>query len=149
MAYRWKIHIDAPPEAVFDTLADVEHHPSWANPSAKLSMTAVSGGPPALGSKYRSEQVFTGKPNTADIEITQFDRPRRFEFSISQHKVGSDKDVHYRHTFLLTPVGGGTDLERTTDGDGNKIVGFLAYPAIKADGSKSLGNLKKQLEAAG
>ena len=148
MAYRWKIHIDAAPEAVFDKLADIEHHPQWANPNAKLSMSSVSGGPPALGSKYRSEQVFTGKPNTADIEITGFDRPRTFEFSIAQRKVGGSKDVHFTHTFLLTPAGGGTDLERTTDGDGNPILGFIAYPAIKADGNKSLGNLKKQLEGS-
>ena len=67
MAYHWTLHIDAPPEKVFDALADVEHHPEWANPKAKLSMTSVSGGPPALGSTYRSEQVFAGKPQTADI----------------------------------------------------------------------------------
>jgi uncharacterized protein YndB with AHSA1/START domain len=75
MAYHWTLHIDAPPERVFDILADVEHHPEWSNPSAKLEMTSVSGGPPSLGSKYRSEQVFAGKPQTADIEIVEFDRP--------------------------------------------------------------------------
>ena len=48
---------------------------------------------------------------------------------------------------MLSPDGTGTKLERTTDGDGNPIVGFLAYPAIKADGNKSLGNLKRKLEA--
>ncbi len=31
MAYDWTLHIDAPPEKVFDILADVEHHGSWAN----------------------------------------------------------------------------------------------------------------------
>jgi len=72
MAYHWTMHIDAPPEKVFDTLSDGEHHPEWANPNAKLSMTSVSGGPPALGSRYRSEQVFVGKPQTADIEIVRF-----------------------------------------------------------------------------
>ena len=69
MAYHWTPHIDAPPEKVFDTLADIEHHPEWANPKAKLNMSSVSGGPPALGSRFRSEQVFVGKPQTADIEI--------------------------------------------------------------------------------
>ena len=94
-------------------------------------MTSVSGGPPALGSKYRSEQVFAGKPQTADIEIVAFDRPSRFSFAISQRKRGgSGKDVHYTHTFVLSPEDGGTKLQRTTDGDGNKLVGFLATPAI-------------------
>jgi uncharacterized protein YndB with AHSA1/START domain len=149
MAYHWTLHIDAPPEKVFDTLADVEHHPEWANPKAKLSMTSVSGGPPALGSKYRSEQVFAGKAQTADIEIVRFDRPSRFAFAISQRKQGgSGKEVHYTHTFVLTPEDGGTKLERTTDGDGNKLVGFLAKPAIMKDGRTSLGNLKAKVEAS-
>jgi uncharacterized protein YndB with AHSA1/START domain len=149
MAYHWTMHIDAPPEKVFDALADVEHHPEWANPSAKLNMSSVSGGPPALGSKYRSEQVFVGKSQTADIEIVQFERPSRFAFAISQRKLGgSGKEVHYTHTFVLTPESGGTKLERTTDGDGNKLVGFLAKPAIMKDGRTSLGNLKTKVEAS-
>jgi uncharacterized protein YndB with AHSA1/START domain len=149
MAYHWTLHIDAPPEKVFDTLADVEHHPEWANPKAKLSMSSVSGGPPALGSKYRSEQVFAGKAQTADIEIVRFDRPSRFAFAIGQRRQGgSGKEVHYTHTFVLTPEDGGTKLQRTTDGDGNKLVGFLAKPAIMKDGRTSLGNLKARVEAS-
>ena len=34
MAYHWTLHIDAPTGEVFDTLADVEHQPESANPSA-------------------------------------------------------------------------------------------------------------------
>ena len=49
-----------------------------ANSSAKLKMSSVSGGPPRMGSTFRSEQVFVGKPQTADIEIVEFDRPKRF-----------------------------------------------------------------------
>ena len=95
MAYHWTLHIDAPPEKVFETLTDVEHHPEWANEKAKLTMSPVSGGPPALGATYRSQQVFAGKPQTADIEIVQFDRPSRFAFAISQRKEGGGKEVHY------------------------------------------------------
>lgn len=149
MAYHWTLHIDAPPEKVFDALADVEHHPEWANEKAKLTMSSLSGGAPALGGTYRSQQVFAGKPQTADIEIVQFDRPNRFAFAISQRKKGGGgKEVHYRHTFVLSPEGGGTRLERTTDGDGNPVVGFLAKPAIMKDGRTSLGNLKSRVEAS-
>ena len=136
------------PEKVFDTLADVEHRPEWANENAKLTMSPVSGGPPALGATYRSQQVFAGKPQTADIEIVQFDRPSRFAFAISQRKEGGGKEVHYTHTFILWPEGRGTRLERTTDGGGNPVVGFLAKPAIMKDGRTSLGNLKSRVEAS-
>ena len=149
MAYHWTMHIGAPPEKVFDTLSEVEHHPEWANPSAKLRMTPVSGGPPAVGSTYRSEQVFVGKPQAADIEIVEFDRPSRFAFAITQRKQGSTKDVRYRHSFVLTPEGGGTKLERTTASvGGNPILDLLVTPAVKADGRKSLGNLKRKVEAS-
>jgi len=149
MAYHWTLHIDAPPEKVFDTLSDVEHHPEWANRSAKLKMSSVSGGPPRMGSTYRSEQVFVGKPQTADIEIVDFDPPRRLAYAITQRKQGSTKDVRYRHTFVLTPDAGGTKLERTTASvGGNALLDFLVTPAVKADGRKSLGNLKRKLEAS-
>ena len=86
MAYEWTMHIDAPPEKVFDVLSDVANHGSWANPRAELKVAEVSAGPPALGSTFRSEQVFAGKAQTAEIEIVEFDRPNRFAFAISQHK---------------------------------------------------------------
>jgi uncharacterized protein YndB with AHSA1/START domain len=148
MAYHWRMHIDAPPERVFDTLADVEHHPEWANPSAKLKMSSVSGGRPRIGSTYRSEQVFVGKPQTAEIKIVEFDRPNRFAFAVTQRKQGSTKDVRYRHTFVLTPEGRGTRLERTTASvGGNALLDAVVTPAVKADGKKSLANLKRKLEA--
>jgi uncharacterized protein YndB with AHSA1/START domain len=99
-----------------------------------------------LGLDLRSEQVFVGKPQTADIEIVEFDRPRRFGFAITQRKQGSTKDVRYRHTFVLSPESGGTRLHRTTASvGGNAFVDFIVTPA---DGKKSLGNLKKKVEAA-
>ena len=38
MAYEWTMHIDAPPEKVFDVLSDVANHGSWANPRAELKV---------------------------------------------------------------------------------------------------------------
>jgi hypothetical protein len=49
---------------------------------------------------------------------------------------------------VLSPERGGTKLVRTTDGDGNPVVGFLAKPAIMKDGRTSLGNLKQRVEAS-
>ena len=149
MAYEWTMHIDAPPEKVFDVLSDVANHGSWANPRAELKISEVSGGPPGLGSTFRSEQVFAGQAQTAAIEIVEFDRPNRFAFAISQHKQGGGgKEVHYRHSFVLSPERGGTKLVRTTAGDGNPVIGFLAKPAIMKDGRTSLGNLKEKVEAS-
>ncbi len=146
MAFTWKMLINAPPEAVFDKLADMPNHGSWANKNAHLKVSEVSGGEPHLGSKYRSQAHFFKKPATADLEITSFDRPKKFAYSVVHHQEGK-KDAHLTHTFTLAPQGGGTLLTRSTQGIGS-VSGVIFYPAIKSDGKKSLTNLKNQLEGA-
>jgi hypothetical protein len=50
---------------------------------------------------------------------------------------------------VLTPEGGGTRLERTTASvGGNALLDVVVTPAVKADGRKSLGNLKRKVEAS-
>ena len=147
MAVHFKIQIEAQPEAVFDYLSDMKRHTEWANPKAKMTMEEVSGGAPALGSKYRSGGIFVGKPTTADIEVTRFDRPRVFAYRLAQHFEGK-KDTHFEHTYTLAPADGGTNVEKMTWSDGNPVVGFIAYPAIRGDAMTSLRNLKAKLESA-
>lgn len=147
MALHFTIQIDASPEAVFDDLSDMKRHPEWANPKAKMTMEEVSGGVPALGSKYRSGGIFVGKPTTADIEVTKFDRPGVFAYRLAQHLEGK-KDTHFEHTYTLTPKDGGTHVEKATWSDGNPVVGLIAYPAIRGDAMKSLRNLKARIETA-
>lgn len=148
MALRFRIKADGvSPEQAFDYVSDVSRHPEWANPKAKMRVDPVSGGAPHLGAKYRSQAVFIGKPVSADLEITKFERPARFAYSVSHHQQGK-KDVHYENTFTFTRADGGTLIEKTLWGDGNPIVLFLAYPAVRADAMKSLRNLKARLESA-
>lgn len=145
MAVHFRIHIGASPEAVFDYVSDMKRHTEWANTKAKMTMEEVSGGAPALGSKYRSTGVFVGKPTTADIEVTRFERPRVFAYRLAQHLAKGD--MHFEHTYTLTPGNGGTDVEKTTWSDGNPVMGFIAYPAIRGDAMTSLRNLKAKLES--
>lgn len=148
MALRFRINAEGvSPEQAFDYVSDVSQHPEWANPNAKMRMDPVSGGEPHLGAKYRSQAVFIRKPVSADLEITKFERPARFAYSVSHHQQGK-KDVHYENTFTFTRADGGTLIEKTLWGDGNPIVLFLAYPAVRADAMKSLRNLKARLESA-
>jgi hypothetical protein len=146
MAVRFRIKLDGvSPEQAFDYVADMSTHPEWANPSAKMRMDAVSGGGPHLGAKYRSQAVFVRKPVSADLEITKFDRPGTFSYSVTHHQQGK-KDVHYENTYAFTRADDGTMIEKTTSGDGNPVTFVLAYPAIRADAMKSLRSLKAKLE---
>ena len=148
MAFTFKIQIDAPPEAVFDYLSDMRRHPEWANPKAKMEMEEVSAGPPAKGATYRSRALFIGKPVSADLTVTEFDRPRRFTFSLVHHQEGK-KDVSFEQSFRLAATNGGTVVEKVIGGGGNPVVGYLAYPAIRGDAMTSLRNLKARVESAG
>lgn len=148
MALRFRIKAEGvSPEEAFDYVSDVSRHPEWANPGAKMRMDPVSGGAPHPGAKYRSQAVFIRKPVSADLEITKLERPGRFAYSVAHHQQGK-KDVHYENTFTFTRADGGTLIEKTLWGDGNPIVLFLAYPAVRADAMKSLRNLKAKLEGS-
>jgi len=143
------IQISAPPEMVFDEISHVERHPAWANPKAKMEMEQTVGDGPGSGAHYVSHAIFVGKPVSADIDITAFERPRTFALKATQHQEGK-KDSWIEHTFTLTPGDGGTKVTKHMTGEasvGAAIIGFFAYPAIKKDAMTSLGNLKQMLEA--
>ena len=145
MGLRFSIQIDAPPDRVFERLADVGDHPSWANPKSRMGMEQTSGEGPGPGATYRSSGVFVGKPVTADITVTAYDPPRRFAIRSDQHQEGKS-DTWYLNDYTLEPHQGGTRLRKRVTTNLNPLVFYLAYPGIRADAMRSLGNLKALVE---
>ena len=146
MGVRFSIAIDAPPERVFEILADVPAHPAWANPKAKMSMEQTGGSGPGPSSTYRSRALFVGKPVSADISVTAYDPPRRFTIRSDQHQEGKE-DVWYVNDYTLTPENGGTRLSKRVTSNGNAVIFYLAYPGIRSDQLTSLRNLKRIAES--
>ena len=142
----FKIEIDAPPERVFDYLADVRRHTEWANPKAKMRAEQTSGDGPGPGATYRTQGVFVNKPVSADLTVTAFDRPSRFAIRSDQHQEGK-KEVWYQNDFTLEPRGAGTELIKRTSSNSNPVMLFIAYPAIRGDAMTSLKNLKAKVES--
>jgi uncharacterized protein YndB with AHSA1/START domain len=140
------IHIDAPPERVFDELSHVERHTSWANPKSNMTMEQTGGVGPGPASTYRSSGVFTGKNVSADITVTAFDPPRRFAIRSDQHQEGK-KDTWYQNDYTLAPDGGGTTLTKHVTSSVSPVILFIAGPAIKKDAMTSLRNLKAMVES--
>jgi uncharacterized protein YndB with AHSA1/START domain len=142
----FKIQVQAPPETVFDYLADATRHGEWANPKSSMTMDDVSGGAPGAGHKYRSTAVFTGKPVSADLEVTAFERPRHFRIRLDQHQEGK-KDVWYENDYQLSAANGGTEIVKQLTGGLSPMIFFIAAPAIRKDAMTSLRNLKARVEA--
>lgn len=135
--------IEAPPQKVFDYLADITKHPEWAtNP---LTVELVSGDVGKPGTTYRSRADFMGKKGiTADVTVIACEPPSRLALT------SKEEDQVYAHEYTLTPANGGTTLERTitTEIPGIKgaitkmVVGFLAPGLTK----KNVAMLKQRLE---
>jgi len=93
--------VAAPPEAVFDALADGRTYPQWWRP---VYISAEADGPPELGRTAR--QHFKGRlPYTLKTSstIVGFDPPRRVEADV----VG---DLSGRGVWTLTPRDGLTHV---------------------------------------
>jgi uncharacterized protein YndB with AHSA1/START domain len=142
----FKIAIDAPPERVYSHLSDVTTHPSWANPKAKMTMEQTAGSGPGADARYRSSGVFVGKQVSADISVTAYEPPRRFAIRSDQHQEGK-KDVWYQNDYTLTPDDGGTVVAKHVTSNGNPLMLYVAYPAVRADAMTSLRNLKALSES--
>jgi uncharacterized protein YndB with AHSA1/START domain len=94
-------HVAAPPEAVFDALADAATYPDWWRP---VYLDVEVDGPPELG--RTSRQHFKGRLPyhlRTRSTITRYERPSA---------VGADVegDLRGRGLWTLTPRDGGTDV---------------------------------------
>ena len=93
---QWEVA--APPEAVFDAIADARSYPQWWRP---VYLDVESDGPPELGKESR--QHFKGRLpyhlHTRSV-IVALDPPRTIT-------AGVDGDLRGRGTWTLTPTKGG------------------------------------------
>ena len=140
-------HIDASPEDVFNFVSDLSNHGDWAA-NADLEVEAVSEGPVAVGSEYRSTVQFMGSEVKTEIRVTALESPSRFSFTVKE----SDSD--HDHEFTFQAEDGGTRVQRKTahhlplvKSIMFTLIGgpFIAKPAHK----KAYAALKEKLESGG
>jgi uncharacterized protein YndB with AHSA1/START domain/quercetin dioxygenase-like cupin family protein len=93
--------VAAPPEAVFDALADTRTYPQWWRP---VYLDVESAGPAEIGAE--SQQHFKGRLpyhlHTRSV-IAELDPPRRVTADV-------DGDLRGRGTWTLTPTADGTHV---------------------------------------
>ena len=111
---------EAPPERVFARFTDIEHGPAHVSGIKKLEMLTTSG--VGLGTRWRETREVLGRLDSAEMEITAFERNRMY--TITHHKAGLRIDT----TFWFEPVGTGTKVTVEFELDAGGVPPGLLAP---------------------
>lgn len=142
---RQELFVDAPPERVFELLAQPERTPEWS-PSA-ISVRRTDGGPIGVGSTTESVVKVLGTRQRAIGRCSVFDPPRRLVIE-SRTDLGGKS----RSDSELIPEGGGTRLRATLEyvvpggGLGKLFDRLVAERQIRQEFEQSLQTLKGLVE---
>jgi len=138
-------HINVSIQTAFDYISDLTKHPEWSG--GELKIEAVNSDPIAVGKAYLSKgQVATQKDRPNQLEVTEFDPPRKFSF------VAKDPDFgKVFHVFSFAEQSSGVSIIRTTTLTLNPVVAvafrLIVYPLIGGPmNNKAFAQLKANLE---
>ncbi|MGB9357782.1 MAG: SRPBCC family protein [Acidimicrobiia bacterium] len=137
------IHIERPPEVVFDYVSDLAHTPEWNGAIAETVKT--SPGPIAEGSTYRQTRRIP-RQATENLEISHFEAPRRLEVE------GILARQPARLNYEFAPHEGGTRLTNRVELQPQGPVRLLAPTLagrVEAAAAENLATLKRHLETSG
>jgi uncharacterized protein YndB with AHSA1/START domain len=112
--------IDAPPEKVFAACTDLAGQPERI--SGIDSIEVLTEGPVGEGTRFRETRIVFGKQATEEMEIAEFDPPRRFVLTCESF--GTAYTTEYR----FDPDGDGTRLVLTMHARPVTMVAKLMTP---------------------
>ena len=140
-----QVLVRAPLQKVFDYVADLTKHPEWSG--GELHIEAVAPSPIGVGKEYLSKgEVATQKNRPNQLEVTEYDPPRKFSF------VAKDPDFgKVYHVFTFPERDGGVLVTRTTTLNLNPFMAFafrlVVYPLIGGPANqRAFAKLKAKLE---
>jgi uncharacterized protein YndB with AHSA1/START domain len=99
------VHIDAPPEAVFDVLADIERMGEWSPECYRVEWLNGAASPAKPGARFKGSNRAGRLKWSMTCEIKAADRGRELSWST----VKGDKEI-IRWTYRMEPTAGGTEL---------------------------------------
>jgi uncharacterized protein YndB with AHSA1/START domain len=94
--------VAAPVERVFQLFTDIEHGSAHVSDIKRIEM--LTPGPVRRGTRWRETRETMGVSDSAEMEITSFERNRTY--TITHHKAGVQIDA----TFWFDPAPGGTNV---------------------------------------
>ena len=136
--YRSSVEIAAPPDVVFERIADIGRHGDWSTDPLEISSDGKD--------RFRSTTRAKGKVITAEITVVERQAPRLLAFDVV------DATGRWRHTFTLeASPAGGTRVVRATSGRLSAAQAVLYWvvllPVKKPNASRALRKLKSLVEA--
>jgi uncharacterized protein YndB with AHSA1/START domain len=136
--------VGRPPDEVFAYLADVNRHAEWSPKAYRVE--GLPDGPIGAGTSFTSYGwVPRDAEHRNEVEVSAYEPPRRIEFT------GKERGEKFVSTFILTPDGGGTKVERHLDfpkpsGAGGIAFGVLLTTFIKPAVQKGMNMMKENVE---
>jgi uncharacterized protein YndB with AHSA1/START domain len=140
--------IGAPIDRVFQTFTDLDHGPAHVSGIKKLDV--LTPGPVHAGTRWLETREVMGHLDTAEMEITAFERNRMY--TITHRKAG----VRINTTFWFEPAADGTKVTVEFDLDSGGFSPALLTPLGRAIGgmvervlTHDLADLKRSIAREG
>jgi ribosome-associated toxin RatA of RatAB toxin-antitoxin module len=139
------IRVAAPPEIVFDLVADPARGPQWQTMIS--DMGEISGRPGGVGSSYIGYYRVAGRRLEGRFVVTAAERPTLHQAA------GTTRGGWARWTTMIEPIDGGSevrvDLEYELPGEMiGSLFGKLTGYRLEQELNKTYDNLRKLAEAA-
>ena len=116
------LDINAPVEAVFAALANIETFPDRAEAIAAVEF--LSDQKHGVGTRFRETRIMNGREAVAELEVTEQVENERIRMVCDQG--GTVWDT----VFKVTPISDGIRLEMTMDARPHKLMAKLTIPII-------------------
>jgi uncharacterized protein YndB with AHSA1/START domain len=138
------IHIEAPPEQVFDVVTSPTRFREWQVPAAEVK--DITGTPGTIGYGWTAASTFAGRTMEGRMSVTAVERPRTFELNSTGSMASTVRG-------RFEPAAGGTDV--TIENEYEMPLGFFGDVANRLfiersfaeSWDKSLAKLKALIEA--
>jgi uncharacterized membrane protein len=118
------IRVDAPPEAVFAFVADVENNPRWR--SYVVDGRWLDDGPMRVGRRGQQSSKLLGRRWTVEAEVVEWDPPHRVVWATTAG------DAAVRTACEVTADGSGSRVEVWTEGEFTNPLLRLLSPLLIA-----------------
>ena len=120
--------VAAPVERVFEVFTDLEHGPEHVSNIKKIEVMTTGGF--ALGTRWLETREVLGRLDSAEMEVTAFERNRTY--TITHHKAGTRIDA----VFTFEPAEGGTKVRITYALESHGLPPGLLAPLMWASANK-------------